>query len=99
MPGRWAGLSAYNSADLAFGFARKIQGINVERLESPLRIFPDDPALGGAEGHVTIAPATPDGSVDAILLGRWAATRKTGRAHPLTDMLKAAIEQPDLKRP
>ncbi len=50
MPGRPAGLSAYDSTDLAFEHAEKIQGINVDLLDSPPRVFPDDPAQGGMGG-------------------------------------------------
>ncbi len=100
MPGRSPGLSAFDTMEQAFKQSKKAQGINVDRLAPPLQIFPDDPKLeGGVQGHVTIAPSTSDGKVDGALLGEWAATRKSGLAHHLTDILKAAIERPDIRRP
>jgi hypothetical protein len=51
----------------------KAQVIDLDLLDGPLRGYEDQPGLEGAvDGHVPIAPARPDGSIDRELLTEWA---------------------------
>jgi hypothetical protein len=98
-PGQSAGLSTFTALELAVQPGGKAQIIDLDRLEPPLRGFPDDPRLeGGVEGHVSIAPAAGDGRVDSRSLAEWAATRGTSHKHPLTELaLRARVGE--VKRP
>ena len=98
-PGRTPGLSAFVAIGQAVEPGGKAQGIDLDQLAVPLRPFYDDPNLeGGVMGHLSIAPATPDGRVDRTLLNEWAATRKTARVHWLTTALRDAIVRPAIRR-
>jgi hypothetical protein len=97
--GRAPGLSAFDRIEMAVEPGSKVQGIDLKRLGDPLRAFPDDPEKeGGVMGHLSIAPVQSDGTIDLDLLGEWAATRKSGRVHRLTSLLRDAIVQPDMRR-
>ena len=99
-PGKSPGLSVFTTLERAAMPGEKAQVIDLDLLESPLRDFPDDPTLeGGEDGHVAIAPATAAGEVDLALLRDWAATRKTGRTHRLTESLKRALVEVNVRRP
>jgi hypothetical protein len=99
-PGRAPGLSVFSNIDEAVEPGGKAQGIDLDQLGEPLRPFPDDPKLeGGVSGHLSIAPATSQGELDRSLLSEWAATRKSGRVHWLTTLLRNALVQPAIRRP
>ena len=91
-PGQSPGLSTYTNLGLAVLPGGKAQVIDLDLLQLPLRGLEDEPLLeGGREGHVSIAPTTPDGEVDRALLEEWAATRGTDRVHRLTEIVKQAL--------
>ena len=75
----------------------KAQRIDLDLLASPLKPFFDQPAQGGTEGHVAIAPADPAGEVDMKALEEWAAFRNTGRLHQFTQILLDAVVTPDVR--
>jgi hypothetical protein len=90
-PGQAPGLSTFTKLELAVQPGGKAQLIDLDRLEEPLRGYDDRPGLeGAAEGHVSIAPARPDGSIDHELRAEWADTRNTGDVHRLTEVIKRA---------
>ena len=60
------------------------RAVDLALLPPELCGFADDPSVGGTEGHVTIAPVTPDGRVDVAGLRAWAATRGEQTIHPFT---------------
>ncbi len=91
-PGQAPGLSTFKTLDLAVQPREKAQVIDLDLLESPLRGYEDEPGLeGGVVGHVSIAPARPDGNIDQDLLAEWAATRNSGVTHRLTEVVKNAL--------
>ena len=94
-PGQAAGLSMFEELVLASG--RKAQAIDSERLRLPLKAIPDNPAEGGTEGHVAIAPIDAQGRVDQALLDEWASTRGTGQVHRLTQIVLDAIVEVDIR--
>ncbi len=78
-PGQAPGLSTFIALELAVLPGEKAQVIDLELLGGPLRGYEDQPGSEGAvDGHVSIAPAKADRSVDQDLLDAWAATRNTG---------------------
>src|SRR5438045_3458800 len=90
-PGQAPGLSTFTTLEQAVLPGGKVQVIDLDLLGSPLHGYPDEPGFEGAvEGHVSIAPARSNGSVDHELLGEWAGTRNTERAHWLTELIKQA---------
>ena len=98
-PGQAPGLSTFLTLELAVLPGEKAQVIDLELLEAPLHAYADEPGLEGAvEGHVSIAPAQPDGSIDQELLAAWAATRNTDATHWLTELVKNALVD-TIKRP
>jgi hypothetical protein len=98
-PGQAPGLSTFNSLELAVLPGEKAQVIDLDLLEIPLHGYADQPGLEGAvDGHVSIAPARPDGSLDQGLLAEWAATRNSGATHMLTELVKNALVE-TIKRP
>jgi hypothetical protein len=92
-------LSVFTTLEAAVAPGGKAQVFDLELLEHPLHSFEDDVSEGGEAGHIGIAPVAPDGRVDLPLLFAWAATRGTGRAHPLTVQLRNALVRIDLRRP
>ncbi len=91
-PGQSPGLSTYTALELAVPPGGKAQVIDLDLLQLPLRGLEDQPLLeGGREGHVSIAPTTPDGEVDRVLLEEWAATRGTDQVHRLTEIVQQAL--------
>ncbi|MGO8903456.1 MAG: hypothetical protein ACLQU5_34720 [Isosphaeraceae bacterium] len=91
-PGQSPGLSTYTTPELAVPPGGKAQVIDLDLLQLPLRGLEDQPLLeGGREGHVSIAPTTPDGEVDRVLLEEWAATRGTDQVHRLTEIVQQAL--------
>ena len=94
-PGQEPGLSTFQS--LEAGSARKAQKLDLARLKPPLQGFPDDPALGGTPGHVSIAPADAAGKVDQTLLDKWAAARGMEQTHPLTQIVLDAVIETDVR--
>ncbi len=70
--GQAPGLSTFEAPDR---FRGRVQVIDLERLRPPLRGIPDQVEEGGTPGHVSIAPVTHDGRVDAVLLAEWAGSR------------------------
>jgi len=84
-------LSVFESLERATGPGAKAQVIDLDLLQSPLRGYPDDVALGGSEGHVAIAPATEEGEVDLALLEEWARTRRGNRTHEFTRLVMLAV--------
>ncbi|SRR5208337_3306226 len=91
-PGQSPGLSTYTILELAVPPGGKAQVIDLDLLQLPLRGLEDQPLLeGGSEGHVSIAPMTPDGRVDQVLLEEWATTRGTDQVHWLTEIVKQAL--------
>ena len=91
-PGQSPGLSTYTTLELAVPPGGKAQVIDLDLLQLPLRGLEDQPLLeGGSEGHVSIAPMTPDGRVDQVLLEEWATTRGTDQVHWLTEIVKQAL--------
>jgi hypothetical protein len=92
-------LSTFRELEQAVQPGEKAQVIDLDRLEGPLRSYEDQPGLEGAvDGHVSIAPARSDGSIDNELLDAWAASRNTGVPHPLTALVKNALVD-TIKRP
>lgn len=91
-PGQSPGLSTYTTLELAVPPGGKAQVIALDLLQLPLRGLEDQPLLeGGREGHVSIAPTTPDGRMDQVLLEEWATTRGTDQVHWLTEIVKQAL--------
>jgi hypothetical protein len=77
--------------ELAVSAGDKAQVIDLDLLAGPLQAFPDQVgAVGALEGHISIAPAKPEGSVDQGLLEEWARTRNTDQVHWLTELVKKA---------
>jgi hypothetical protein len=70
---------------------KRVQSIDLARLQLPLRAFADDPAAGGTPGHVTILPVAPIGNVDQALLEEWAASRDSPETHRLTQVVLDAV--------
>lgn len=98
-PGPVPGLSTFRRLEQAVQPGEKAQVIDLDRLGSPLRGFADQPGREEAvEGHVSIAPTRPDGSLDEELLADWAASRNTGATHWLTELVKNALVD-TIKRP
>ncbi len=93
--GQMPGLSTFGSLQASV----KGQQIDLALLQMPLRAFADDSAEGGTAGHVTIVPINEAGEVDRALLDEWAATRATDEHHRLTDLIVAAIAQPNVRGP
>jgi hypothetical protein len=97
--GQAPGLSTFTSLEWAVLPGEKAQVIDLDLLESPLRGYHDQPGMEGAvEGHVSIAPARPDGSIDQELLEEWAGTRGTDEVHRLTAVVEDALVG-SIKRP
>jgi hypothetical protein len=96
--GKAPGLSTFTTLERAVKVGSKAQVIDLDLLPPPLKGIPDDPLVGGSEGHVSIAPVSPEGAVDRDLLSEWAATRETGQTHWLTVLLKDALVQTNKKR-
>ncbi|HUY33714.1 MAG TPA: hypothetical protein VMV69_13270 [Pirellulales bacterium] len=69
----------------------KAQGIDINKLKPPLKVFPDDTQQGGTPGHYAIAPADATGKVDAKSLADWAISRGSGQVHELTQILFDAV--------
>lgn len=91
-PGQFPGLSTHTTLELAVPPGGKAQVIDLDLLQLPLRGLEDQPLFeGGREGHVSIAPTTPDGEVDRALLEEWAAIRGTDQVHRLTEIVKQAL--------
>ena len=67
-PGQQPGLSASE----AIPGGRKAQGIDIDRLEPPLKAIPDDTKLGGTPGHFALAPVDENGEVNVEELEAWA---------------------------
>lgn len=98
-PGQSPGLSTFRVLELAVEPGGKAQVIDLDLLESPLRGYDDQPGFeGGIEGHVSIAPALADGSLDVEMLAEWAGTRNSGSTHRLTEPVKNALVD-TIKRP
>ncbi len=98
-PGQAPGLSTFTNLEVAVQPGDKALVIDLDLLESPLRGYEDQPGLEGAEeGHISIAPAHPDGNVDQDLLAEWAGTRSSGQTHWLTELVKKALVD-TMKRP
>jgi hypothetical protein len=98
-PGQAPGLSTFRMLELAVEPGDRVQVIDLDRLENPLHAYEDQPGLEGAmDGHVSIAPARPDGRIDQELLAEWSATRNTNATHWLTKLMKNAIVE-TIKRP
>jgi hypothetical protein len=98
-PGKAPGLSTFTNLELADQAGDKAQVIDLDLLEDPLRGYEDQPGLEGAEeGQVSIAPASPDGSIDHELLAEWAGTRGSGQVHRLTELVKDALVE-TVRRP
>jgi hypothetical protein len=99
-PGKSPGLSVFTSLEHAAEPGEKAQVFDLDLLKPPLQAFPDDPTLeGGEEDHVSIAPATSEGELDEKLLKDWSAARGTGQTHWLTDLLRHAQVQLNVRRP
>jgi hypothetical protein len=90
-PGRAPGLSTFETLNLELG--EKAQMIDLGQIGTPVRGIPDDPCLGGRQGHVSIVPVDGSGNVDYPSLQDWAAARGTGSIHPFTQMVRNAIIQ------
>lgn len=88
-PGQEPGLSTLETLVLKPG--EKAQVIDLALLQAPLSAFADDPHLGGTPGHVAIAPVDAAGVIDQQRLDDWAASRGTGRLHPLTQIVRTAL--------
>jgi hypothetical protein len=98
-PGQAPSLSTFTKLELAVLPGEKAQVLDLDLLGYPLRGYDDQPGLEGAiEGHVSIAPALPDGTIDHELLAEWSASRNTGEVHPLTELVKNALVD-TIKRP
>jgi hypothetical protein len=99
-PGQSPGISVFEKIELAVEPGGKAQGIDIDQLCQPLMAIPDNPdEAGGIAGHFSIAPVKLDGRVDSELLREWASTRKTGRVHWLTVLLRDAIVKTPFRRP
>jgi hypothetical protein len=92
-PGQQAGLSAW----VTVPSGKKAQGIDTDKLRPPLRAIPDNPSLGGAHGHFSIAPINEKGEVDVVRLEAWATSRGTGQTHELTQVLLDAVVEPNVR--
>lgn len=91
-PGQKPGLSAFESPPTN----RKSQGVDLAMIRPALKAFPDQQDEGGTPGHVAIAPVDRSGEVDVVALEQWASFRKTGRVHPLTQILLDAVVEPNV---
>jgi hypothetical protein len=90
--GQSPGLSTFTKLELAVLPGEKAQILDLDLLGGPLRAYDDQPGLEGAiEGHVSIAPALPDGTINYELLAEWSATRNSGKVHPLTELIKNTL--------
>ena len=92
-PGQQAGLSA----SLTIPPGRKAQGIDIDKLKTPLMAIPDDTNEGGTPGHFAIAPVDEMGEVDVKQLEAWAMSRGTGQTHEFTQILLDAVVEPNAK--
>ena len=92
-PGQPPGLSASD----VIPPGTKAQGIDIGKLNAPLRAIPDDTEQGGTPGHFAITPIDEMGEVDFRRLQDWAMSRGTGRTHELTQILLDAVVQPNAK--
>jgi hypothetical protein len=89
--GQAPGLSTFTTLEQAVLAGGKAQVIDLDLLGSPLHGYPDEVGFEGAvEGHVSIAPARSNGSVDHELLAEWAWTRNSEHSHWLTELIKQA---------
>jgi hypothetical protein len=88
-PGQAPGLSTFETVELKAG--ERAQIIDLGQLNAPLRGIPDDPRLGGIEGHVSIVPVDGTGNIDSRGLQDWAVSRGTGSIHPFTQIVRDAI--------
>lgn len=98
-PGQAPGLSTFSLLELAVAPGGKAQAIDLDLLQWPLQGIEDDPTNGGHEGHVSIAPVNSDGRIDQGLLEEWANTRGTDRAHALTELVRNALVETNVRRP
>lgn len=96
--GRPPGLSTFKTlAALNLPPGNKAQQLDLDLLKSPLKPYPDDPALGGTIDHVAIAPTNAEGNINQGLLEEWAACRKTEVCHRLTQIVLDCIVEIDLR--
>jgi hypothetical protein len=92
-PGQQAGLSVWGTIPPG----KKAQGIDTEKLRSPLSAIPDDPNHGGTVGHFAVVPVDASGEVDAKRLEDWAMSRGHGQTHELTQVLLDAVVEPNVR--
>jgi hypothetical protein len=98
-PGQAPGLSTFTRLELTVAPGDKAQVIDLDLLQWPHRGIEDDPLDGGHEGHISIAPVTKEGEVDQELLEEWAKTRGTDRVHALTELVRNALVETNIRRP
>src|SRR5438093_6040599 len=87
-PASAPGLSTFRTPDP--DPTRKRWALDLGLLPTELCGFADEPALGGFDGHVSIAPISPDGNVDDVALRAWAATRGSETVHAFTHAVMRA---------
>lgn len=92
-PGQAPGLSASD----AIPIGRKAQGIDIGKLNAPLKALPDDVAKGGTRGHFSIVPVDENGEVNVTELEAWARSRGTGQTHAFTQIVLDAVVEPNRK--
>ncbi len=96
--GKPPGLSTFETISaLHLVPSSKVQQIDLDLLQSPLKPFSDDPMQGGTIGHVAIAPGDEQGNVDQKLLEEWAACRRTGTCHTFTQFVLDAVTKIDIR--
>lgn len=84
------GLSSFTTAAAAPKSSR-LQVIDLDLLPPHLC------GIADGDGHVSIAPVRPDGTIDDERLREWASQRQAGPRHAFTDAILRAIV--DVKEP
>jgi hypothetical protein len=77
----------------------KGQRIDLGQLPAGFGAFEDDPAEGGTEGHITIAPVDENGAIHQQRLEEWARSRDSGDEHELTRLLLEAVVEKNVRGP
>ena len=88
-----AGLSTWRNLEAAVKPNGKAQKIDLGKLDYLLLGCFED-----GNGHVSIVPVDAAGNLDMMKLEEWAASLATGEAHPLSQMVIAAIVDTNIKR-
>lgn len=95
------GLSLFDSIEKAVtAIGKSAQVLDLDRLQAPLRAFPDDLSLPGSiAGHFAICPVGDDGRPDLSALREWVVSRGSGGNHALTQLVINAIVDVEKRKP